>query len=69
MSSIVKAKKERLEVKLLPGKNEIKIVAVNEGEIPPNTAMIQLDGDHKNKIQFQSNLKKGEEALITLIKK
>jgi hypothetical protein len=66
---IVNSKKELLEVKLLPGKNEIKIVAVNEGEIPPNTVMIQLVGDHKNNIQFQSNLKKGEHAIFTLIKK
>lgn len=64
----VSSKKEVLEVMLSPGKNEIKIVAVNEGDIPPNTVMIQLVGDRKDAIQFQSNLKKGEGAMFTLIK-
>lgn len=51
----------------LSRENVFKIVAVNEGEIKPNTAMIQLiDGNRT--FELMSNLKEGESASITILK-
>lgn len=47
--------------------NIFKITASNEGEISPNTAMIQLI-DEKRKFELMSNLKEGESATITILK-
>ncbi|MFP9098237.1 hypothetical protein ACLI09_04225 [Flavobacterium sp. RHBU_24] len=45
-----------------------KIVAVNEGILPPNTAMLKVV-DNEHVFEVVSSLKKGEETFITIIKK
>lgn len=49
-------------------KNVIKIEALNEGTISPNTARILLI-DKARSFELTSNLKKGETSSITIIKK
>jgi len=63
---VTKAPK-RIEVILQPNSNVFRIEAINEGTDAPNTAMMELEGDKK--LEFQSNLKKGETTSITIIKK
>lgn len=60
-------KKKKITVNLDNGNNVFKIVAVSEGELKPNTAMIQLS-DKDRTFELMSNLKKGESASITIIK-
>lgn len=58
--------KKKVDIKLDAEQNIFVIEAVNEGTEGPNTAMIVLQGDKP--IEFQSNLKKGETASVTIIK-
>ncbi len=58
--------KKKIELTLDPAQNVFTIEAVNEGSQSPNTAMIMLEGDKS--IQFQSNLKQGQTATVTIIK-
>lgn len=60
-------KKKKITVNLDSGNNVFKIVAVSEGDLKPNTAMIQLS-DKDRTFELMSNLKKGESASITIIK-
>ncbi len=46
----------------------LRVVAVTEGTVSPNTAVIKVDADDKF-IEVYTNLKKDEEASITLVKK
>lgn len=63
----VSTKKKIISVNLVK-KNVFKIVAVNEGTIAPNTAMIRLvDGDRT--FEVLSDLKKNESASITILKR
>ena len=62
---VVKAK-NKVDVKLTNDINTFKIEAVNEGKLPPNTAMLIFTGDKP--VEMQSNLKKGETTTITIIK-
>jgi hypothetical protein len=43
----LQAKKERIELKLKPGKNELTVVAINEGAIRPNTAPFTIRNGRK----------------------
>jgi hypothetical protein len=43
----LQAKKERIELKLKPGKNELTVVAINEGAIRPNTAAFTIRNGRK----------------------
>lgn len=63
----VKNKAHNFTVALEPGENLFTIEAINEGSLVPNTAMIILEGDQK--IEFQSNLKKGETATVRIVRK
>ncbi|KAF2519891.1 hypothetical protein E0W68_01285 [Flavobacterium salilacus subsp. salilacus] len=47
--------------------NVFKITAVNEGDVKPNTAMMQLI-DNDRVFELMSNLKEGESASITILK-
>jgi len=58
--------KKKVDITLDPDQNIFVIEAVNEGTEGPNTAMIVLQGEKP--IEFQSNLKKGETASVTIIK-
>lgn len=60
-------KKIDLDIQLSPNENIFRIIAVNEGDIAPNTAQIQLI-DGKRVFELMSNLKKGESATISIIK-
>lgn len=60
-------KKIDLDIQLSPNENVFRIIAVNEGDIAPNTAQIQLI-DGKRVFELMSNLKKGESATISIIK-
>jgi len=63
----VSTKKKVITVNLAK-KNVFKIVAVNEGTIAPNTAMIRLiDGERT--FEVLSDLKKNESASITILKR
>lgn len=64
---VIVNKKKKITVNLDNGNNVFKIVAVSEGELKPNTAMIQLS-DKDRTFELMSNLKKGESASITIIK-
>lgn len=64
---VIVNKKKKITVNLENGNNVFRIIAVNEGEIKPNTAMIQLI-DKERTFELMSNLKKGESASITIIK-
>ena len=64
---IIVNKRKKIIVNLDNGKNVFRIVAVSEGEMKPNTAMIQLV-DKERTFELMSNLKKGESASITIIK-
>lgn len=46
----------------------LRVVAVTEGTVSPNTAVIKIDADDRF-IEVYTNLKKDEEASITLVKK
>ncbi|WGK66116.1 hypothetical protein [Croceiramulus getboli] len=46
----------------------IQILALNEGSSPPNTAKIEVR-DSQNYVQTITNLKKGESATLTVIRK
>jgi len=61
-------KKLVINVKLDSEKNIFRIEAISEGEIKPNTAMIQLIDDDKT-YELSTNLKKGEKTSITIIRK
>jgi len=63
----VSTRKKVISVNLVK-KNIFKIVAVNEGTISPNTAMIRLiDGERT--FEVLSDLKKNESASITILKR
>jgi hypothetical protein len=64
---VIVNKRKKIMVNIENGKNVFKIVAVNEGEMEPNTAMIQLI-DKDRTFELMSNLKKGESTSITIIK-
>jgi len=57
-----------LKIKLNPGENIIKVVARNNGKIPPNTAMIEIT-DGKVKHNLSTNLSKDQSAKLTIVKK
>ncbi len=59
--------KVQLRLALVPGANNIKIVAENEGTAPPNTARIQLT-DGKKKYTFTAYNTMGKSATIVLKK-
>lgn len=61
-------KKLVINIKLDSEKNIFRIEAISEGEIKPNTAMIQLIDDDKT-YELSTNLKKGEKTSITIIRK
>lgn len=53
----IKKKKYKLELKLKPGENQIKLHALNLGHIPPNTASIRIsDGKNKRTFILRSDL-------------
>ena len=64
--SVVSSKK-LINIKITE-KSIIKIEAVNEGSISPNTARILLS-DNKRTFELTSNLKKLETSSITILKK
>lgn len=64
---MVKHKPHQINVDLSAGENIFTIEALNEGSLSPNTAMIILEADRK--IEFQSNLKKGEKATVRIVRK
>uniref|UniRef100_UPI00404AE824 hypothetical protein n=1 Tax=Flavobacterium sp. TaxID=239 RepID=UPI00404AE824 len=59
--------RKRIEVELKEGQNVFEIIALNEGEIQPNTAVLELIDGEQN-IKLFGNLKKGESNSITIIK-
>ena len=61
-------KKKKITVNVDKGNNVFRIEAVNQGELQLNTASIQLI-DQERTFDLVSNLKKGESASITIIKK
>jgi hypothetical protein len=61
-------KKLVLNIKLESEKNVFRIEAISEGEMKPNTAMIQLIDDDRT-YELSTNLKKGEKTSITIVKK
>jgi hypothetical protein len=63
----VRNKVQHVTVSLEAGENVFTIEAINEGSMVPNTAMIVLEGDRK--IEFQSNLKQGEKAMVRIVRK
>ena len=64
---VVTAGKKTIKVKAA-NKVVIKIEALNEGTIAPNTARLMLV-DNKRTFELMSNLKKGESSSITIIRK
>jgi len=60
--------KKYLSLKLVTGKNEFKLVALNEGELSPNTPKIELI-DENRVFEMQGDLKIKEYSIITVIKK
>ena len=64
---IVKSRK-KIEIELKEGKNTFTIFAMNEGEIAPNTPVLELIDGEQNFVLY-GNLKKGENNSITIIKK
>ena len=63
----VKEKKE-LTLALTQPKMTVKIKALSEGSITPNTVIVEMD-DGQNKLQALSNLKKGESTQIDILKR
>lgn len=59
--------KKSILLELEDGDNIFKIVAVNEGNIQPNTSQISL-GDSGRFFELMANLKKGDQANITIVK-
>jgi hypothetical protein len=64
---VILNKKKKIIVNIENGENVFKIEALNEGDMKPNTATIQLT-DKERTFELMSNLKKGEKASITIIK-
>lgn len=59
--------RKRIEIELKEGDNVFTILALNEGDIAPNTAVIELKDGEQNFVLF-GNLKKGESNKITIIR-
>lgn len=60
-------KKEKLEIDLEPGEYYLKVIAVNLGEVPPNTCTIKIsDGKHRRTFVLNSNMKKTEYLKIVV---
>ena len=59
--------KKSILIELEEGDNIFKIVAVNEGDIQPNTSQISLE-DSGRFFELMANLKKGNQANITIIR-
>lgn len=57
-----------LDVKLKEGKNVFRLVAINEGSLPPNTARLKLLGGGKTH-EVASLLKEGRQSKIVIRKK
>lgn len=60
-------KKKKITVNVEKGQNVFTIEATDEGQLKPNTAMIQLL-DQDRSFELMSNLRKGEKASITINK-
>lgn len=59
--------RKRIEVALKDGQNIFEIIALNEGDVAPNTAVLELiDGEQK--IRLYGSLKKNESNSISIIK-
>ncbi|CEN43400.1 hypothetical protein [Capnocytophaga canis] len=65
---VVRREKRSLSLNLKEGKNHIKIIAKNEGSMPPNTAKIDIS-DSDRYFETYTNLKKDEEVSINIIRK
>lgn len=64
----VKNQKKRLDFKLVEGNNFFEIESVSEGAIIPSTPKINIIDKERN-YEMMANLKKGEKAKLTIIKK
>ncbi len=65
---VVTAQKNHKLIKLHEGENKFKMVALNEGELSPNTPKIELLSDDK-RFETMGFLHKKESAIITVIYK
>jgi len=54
-----------LNIPLVGATNVFTLEAVGEGSRPPNTALVSLEGGQR--VEFQSNLKKGQRATIQIV--
>ena len=57
-----------LDVKLKEGKNVFRLVAINEGSLPPNTARLKLLGGVRT-LEIASLLNEGRQSKIVIKKK
>ncbi|MBT8260479.1 MAG: hypothetical protein KJN82_04130, partial [Bacteroidia bacterium] len=64
---LISNKKEILNIPLLTNKTKIVVRAESVGSISTNTAVLEID-DSKNNIRALTNLKKGEETTINVLK-
>ncbi len=65
---VVTRKKKIIPVKLQEDQTRIEIIALNEGTSPPNTVKIHFK-DSQNYVTTLTNLKAGEKAGISLVKR
>lgn len=57
--------RQRFRVKLRPGKNVITLIAHNLGEIPPNTAAIEVErNEGRKRVILESDMDKSESIII-----
>src|SRR5690606_24329281 len=64
---VIKNKRKTIKYACTEGVYTIKIVAIDEGSYPPNSARIVFI-DNKKKYEVLSNLKKNEEVIFKFIK-
>jgi len=55
-----------INITLNTGENVFTLEAVDEGTRPPNTAMVTIQGPQR--VEFQSNLKKGQKATVQIVR-
>lgn len=65
---IIRKEKKKIPIVLQKKRLSVKIVAVNEGNSPPNTVKIEVKGS-SDYIVTKTALKKNEEAILSLVRK
>ncbi len=65
---VLSAEKKRTLLRLIPGRNEVVVTAIDEGKNPPNTVELRLSDDAGREERLQSFNKKGKTSRVILLR-